>query len=296
MSGSINETGSSQQIDAERVNPAIEATLSGSAVDAGFSRSNSFSYVGNVDGSSTTDGDWVALDAPSGELMGSKGYLEKVFSTRMESLRSIFTDFNARFASGHFDLSDTQTLLMVFRGLIQDIKLLNKAEKVDEVSFNRSKNQETRLEVADLIISIAQSQKEIDQKKEDLPLKLQEAGEVKQAFIQKAVKLVSSSDSSKLQDKDVEDAVKQLVSMIEFEPSDFAREMANSLWKGEALANELVGMQLRYKGLLSEINQLRELVSTLEADNLIDKTRLAALLLYLALHVHEDVVVKATAP
>ena len=76
MSGSINEADRSKKTGAERINPPVEVSSSEGVVGAGFSHSNSLSYASSVDGSMAPGGDWVALDAPSGELMGSTDYLK----------------------------------------------------------------------------------------------------------------------------------------------------------------------------------------------------------------------------
>ncbi|WP_020584769.1 hypothetical protein [Endozoicomonas elysicola] len=173
MSNPIGETGNTQTTTTSPVTTTTgtESTGSGSTVSSGFSTENSVSQTEGA-GSENSQGG-VSLDSPEETSATSTNLLQQAFKSRLEGFRSVFSNFNAQFTTGQIDLSDTQTLLLVFRGLISDIKALNNAENIDSVSSERQLLQAQRAEISKTQIEIDKSQAVIDTKNLELQGKQQ---------------------------------------------------------------------------------------------------------------------------
>ena len=184
MSGSISETGGSQPVNSITGSTVAETDEADDLVSSGYSSSNSLSYAAD-DSSLTTDAlSLVELDAPETGNGNTVNYAAQAFDARMEGFRSIFSDFNARFfsgADGEVDvqsfLADTQTLVMVFKGMVNDIKALNSAEAIGLASDVRANAQGHRLNAAELknqiqsrASDIADANESLGQKMDNIPV------------------------------------------------------------------------------------------------------------------------------
>ncbi|MFK0572372.1 hypothetical protein [Endozoicomonas sp.] len=82
-------------------------------------------------------GSGVDMDAPGTGMVRSTDYFKQAFKARLLGFSSVISDFSSRFLTrggNEIDietlLSDTQTLLLVFRGFVKDIQSLNKAQTI----------------------------------------------------------------------------------------------------------------------------------------------------------------------
>ncbi len=193
MSNPIGETGSTQTTSPVTTTTGTEPAGSGSTVSSGFSAENSVSQTEGA-GSGSSQG-VVSLDSPEETSTSSTSLLQQAFKSRLEGFRSVFSNFNAHFTSGQIDLSDTQTLLLVLRGLISDIKALNNAENIDSVSSERQHLQAQRSEISKTQIEINKSQVVIDTKNLELQGK-QSSFQAKQALLTSKSAELSTAQSA----------------------------------------------------------------------------------------------------
>ncbi|MGB1270750.1 MAG: hypothetical protein ACPG5T_01615, partial [Endozoicomonas sp.] len=205
MSGSISETGGSPSVSSITAGTVAETTEADDSVSSGYSSSNSLSYVAD-DSSLTTDAlSLVELDAPETGNGNTVNYAAQALGARMEGFRSIFSDFNARFFSGtdgevdiQSFLADTQTLVMVFKGMVNDIKALNSAEAIGLVSDVRAKTQDHRLNAAELKNKIQSRSAEIVEANESLGQKSSEYASLNLSRQEKSQLRDGSEDSDQI--------------------------------------------------------------------------------------------------
>lgn len=143
--------------------PSVSSADSDSSVSSGFSTVNSVSHV---EGEAQSGGS-VNLDAPDSLILSSEEYARQAAKTKFSGLQSSLAQFNARFSSGVVDLSDTQTLLMVFRGVINDLKLLNNAQTIDGVLTEQESLHDRKMSMPELKKEIGEGKSKSDTLKTD---------------------------------------------------------------------------------------------------------------------------------
>ena len=161
MSNPIGETGRTQTTTTSPVTTSTdtESIDSGGQVTSGFSSENSVSLTEGTSSGNTQSG--VLLDTP-GSTISRDSLLSQALRSRLEGFRSIVSIFNSQFSSDQIDLSDTQTLLLVLRGVISDIKALNSAENIDSDFSTRRYRQAKRSEIAKIQLEINKNKETID--------------------------------------------------------------------------------------------------------------------------------------
>ena len=138
MTGSVGGTGNSTTNDP--IIPNTDPAYSGQDADprrrvgSGYPTGTSYSYSRSSGAQYSPETSNVDLDAPSSSSNNASNTasvddeFQKRLESRLKSFQSIFSNFNAQFSEGRFDLSDTFTLLLMVRGLVKDIQLLNNAQ------------------------------------------------------------------------------------------------------------------------------------------------------------------------
>ena len=117
----------------------------GSGVGLGYSSEDSVSYSAEDAAEPQTPDSSVELDSPAASTTDNRDYLQRAFDTRLSGFRAIVADFNARFNADEVDLIDTQTLLMVIKGMVSDARALLSAETIGLSSGSQSLLQQRRL-------------------------------------------------------------------------------------------------------------------------------------------------------
>ena len=223
MSNPIGETGSTPTTTSPPTTTGTDPVDSGGSVSSGFSTENSVSQTeGNATGVSQGS---TSLDSPEETTTSSTSFLQQAFKARLEGFRSVFSNFNAQFSSGQIDLSDTQTLLLVFRGMISDIKALNSAENIDSVSSERQFLQAQRSEISKAQIEIDKSQAVIDAKNLELQGK-QSSLQAKQAILTSKSAELSTAQSANPVDTNLVNSLTAEVSQLQSEVSALQAEIS----------------------------------------------------------------------
>ena len=169
MTYSIGQTPpSSETPGVEGVQPPTESTGVTEEVGFGYDSENSMSHQEASDGEGVVLDSSVELDNPQTNSMNSRDFLQKAFDARLEGFRAIVAEFNARFNNSEIDLSDTQTILMVIKGIVSDTRALLNANTIDQNSSNRAlfqaRRQNAAREQQQLQADIKQQQVSIDAK------------------------------------------------------------------------------------------------------------------------------------
>ena len=159
MSNPIGEIGNAPApASGHAGNGSVAAAGSGNSVSSGFSRENSVSQT-EADRSAMSQYS-VSLDVPTNRSLGSGDYLEKAIKARIDSFRAIVA-YNKAMATEELDLSDTQNLLMSFRGMINDLRVLNNATTIELRSSERLGRIDQALGIDRLKDEINATQREI---------------------------------------------------------------------------------------------------------------------------------------
>ena len=120
-----------------------------SEVSSGYSPEDSVSYSSAEGADAQSQDSSVELDSPAASTTtDSRDFLQKGFDSKLSSFRAIVADFNARFNADEVDLADTQTLLLVIKGMVSDTRALLNAETIDYSSSSRSLLQQRRIDAA----------------------------------------------------------------------------------------------------------------------------------------------------
>ena len=145
------------------------------SVSEGYSSTDSVSYTETESAAAMEPDSAVELDSPDGSSSSSADYLQRTFDARLTSFRTIISDFNARFSAEDVDLADTQTLLMVMKGIVSDNRALLSAETIGQVSTSRVINSQRRQAAIKDQVSVSKDlstqQSTIDQTNEQLTAK-----------------------------------------------------------------------------------------------------------------------------
>ncbi|WP_066016455.1 hypothetical protein [Endozoicomonas atrinae] len=249
MSGTIGETGS-VTTTSTTTTTGTETTDSDATVSSGYSTENSVSQTdgSSSDGSQTS----VSLDSPE----EAPDLLQQSFKARLEGFRSVFSNFKAQYSSGQIDLSDTQTLLLVFRGMISDIKALNNAETIDSVASQRQQIQSIRQELAEARLKISGNEAEIGDKNLKVTghqNKLQES----QTLL--STKLAELSDAQSADPVDV-----NLVNSLSTEVAELQSEINDLEGKISTLNGEIANLSSQNQALRLRVAILEALLVLIE--------------------------------
>ena len=169
MSDPIGKTGNMPTTPTDPVtSTGTEPVDSEQTVTGGFRAENTLSQTeGEAEGSENPPSG-VSLDTPEEVTLGSDSLLDQALKSRLEGFRSTISVFNAHFSSDQIDLSSMRTLLLVLRGMIADLKALNRAENIDSASTERQNYQAQSAKISEIQIEIAKNQTVIDTKESDL--------------------------------------------------------------------------------------------------------------------------------
>ncbi|OED40827.1 hypothetical protein ACH42_15780 [Endozoicomonas sp. (ex Bugula neritina AB1)] len=164
--GSRSDIPSVPMMDAQMVPAPILGADDG--VSLGYSDEDSASYAKTEKSAGAALDSDVELDAPEALPVDSRDFQQKAFDARLNGFRSIVADFNAKFNKGDVDLSDTHTLLMVVKGIINDTRALVNANTIDNDRTNRvalqAKRQKAVKELPGLKSDVIEKQGLIDGK------------------------------------------------------------------------------------------------------------------------------------
>ncbi len=165
MVDSINQ-GPSLPVSSSNASQAAGPAVAASSVAGGFSTTNSVSYAQGSSSSNPIGS--LSLTPPTANSVSGSDFLQKAFDARLEGFRAIVSDFNDRFNAADIDLSDTQTLLMVVKGMVSDTRALVSAETINQVASSRSilqgRRQSGARDQQRLQVEIQNRQRQIDQK------------------------------------------------------------------------------------------------------------------------------------
>ena len=202
MVDSVGQTTNTQTTtSSESVVPvSTDDTVEG--LSSGYSDENSVSYAESEDSGTALDSS-VALNTPATATVDSRDFLQKAFDARLEGFRAIVSEFNAKFNKGYVDVADTQTLLMVVKGIVSDNRILLNANTVDQNASNRqqlqSKREGAAREQQILSAEVKAKQTEIDsttQQKNDKTGQLAQKGTTKLLKEHELANAQSSGDTS----------------------------------------------------------------------------------------------------
>ena len=131
---------------------------SGKPVTGGYSDQNTTSQVSGQSANTSN----IQLDAPDLLVTGSSGSLNTGATTET------FTNYTKLLESFKFDLADTQNLLMLYRGKVQENKINNNAQSIKEFVPKTAEGRKILQELEVLSSSKASIQSEILAKKEEI--------------------------------------------------------------------------------------------------------------------------------
>ena len=202
MVGSVGQSNITPAVTVVDSSVPVSTDNAVEGLSSGYSDENSMSYAESENSGSALDSS-VPLNAPATATVDSRHFLQKAFDVRLDGFRAIVSEFNAKFNKGYVDVADTQTLLMVVKGIVSDNRILLNANTVDQNASNRQQMQSKRENVAReqqvLIAEVKAKQTEIDsttQQKNDKTGQLAQKGATKLLKENELANAQSSGDTS----------------------------------------------------------------------------------------------------
>ncbi len=135
----VDSIGNNRNLSSVPVVSGTSSVLTDESVGAaglGYSNDNSVSYSESDQEGGAFDSS-VDLDIPEGSFIDSREYLQQSFNARLDSFRTGLSEFNARFNSGYVDVSDTQSLLLLIKGVVNDTQILAQANNLGQNATSR---------------------------------------------------------------------------------------------------------------------------------------------------------------
>ncbi|WP_067514558.1 hypothetical protein [Endozoicomonas ascidiicola] len=157
MADSINKAGTTSDAPSMGAVSGSEQSPKGE-ISSGYSPESTVSRAKSHEKgiSVSTKMDSVTLDEPSMDDSGDVN-TELPFQKKLKMITGQLSSYNDYLRTGNFDFqADSTTLLIVLRGMISDLKIVNNAQRIATAAEERRQYQEMKLEVAVLVTEIAQ--------------------------------------------------------------------------------------------------------------------------------------------
>ena len=232
MVDSVGQTSSAPAVTGADSTAPVSTDDAVEGLSSGYSDENSVSYAESEDSSTALDSS-VPLNSPATATVDSRDFLQKAFDARLEGFRAIVSEFNAKFNKGYVDVADTQTLLMVVKGIVSDNRILLNANTVDQNASNRqqlqSKRENAAREQQILSAEVKAKQIEIDsttQQKNDKTGQLAQKGTTKLLKENELASAQSSGDTS--QASTLQDELAQInlqITLLEDETANLSQRV-----------------------------------------------------------------------
>ncbi|MGB0361258.1 MAG: hypothetical protein ACPGEF_07620, partial [Endozoicomonas sp.] len=163
MSMPIGGTGSTSSTDS--ITPSSVVDNTDSRVSSGYGTDDTVSYAEG--GEFSSESSEVSLDTPSAIKETPEQKFQQAIAKRLTATTSLLSFYSDHLTtgSGGFDIqSDTASILLVLRGFVNDLKIINNAQEIATVANNRQLLQT----ISRLKIEIKEGQAEIYSKEEEL--------------------------------------------------------------------------------------------------------------------------------
>ncbi|WP_062265773.1 hypothetical protein [Endozoicomonas arenosclerae] len=254
---------------------SVSQTESQDQVSQGFSSSNSVSSSGvSEEGQGVT----VSPDQPGTTNADSRDFLQRAFDAKLDGFRAAVHEFNRRFNAQDIDINDTQSLILIVKGMISDTQALVSAASIDQTFSNRAYEQSRRQDSASEARTL---RGDIRNRTQDISTKTTErdnrAGDLANKNLSKTLKeheLANARDSHST-DNDNSEEITRLtteIQLLEHEIAGITTEISNlsqqiqaleasnatdtaSLRKANRQLNSVTEEFVRVNGLLGKIRQ-----------------------------------------
>lgn len=250
MVDSVGSSGSTGNTSQTTQTTGTGSTTSTQGVSQGFNTNNSVSTSGSsTSGQSVT----VSLSTPNATNQDTRDFFQRSFDAKLDGFRAAVQAFNRRFDAQDVDINDTQSLILMIKGMISDTQALISAESISQVMGNRLNAQSRRSSSAH---EARQLKGDIRTRNQDIATKTTERdGKTSQ---------IAAKETTKSQ-KEQELAVAQ---------STHSSSNDNSVRIAE-LQVEIQQLQTDILALTTETTSLNQQIQQMEASNAADAQRLA---------------------
>ncbi|MRI35327.1 hypothetical protein EOPP23_20420 [Endozoicomonas sp. OPT23] len=246
MTSGVNpNTGSSSGAGAGGTT-AVSSSTTNSQVSQGYSGSNS---VSSTPGTSNA-GSSVTPAAPGTSNATSSDLLLRAFEAKLDGFRASVHEFNRRFNVDDLYVNDTQSLLLMIKGMISDTQALAGAVSVDQNFGTRSTQQIQRLISAN----------------DALPLRGQIVTRTESIVTESATR---DGKTANLSDKQTERTTAQQ-DRDDAQAAGDTDEVTRLTLRIQLLDHEIAN-------LTSEVTTLNQQIATMEAENAADQAALKSL-------------------
>ncbi|KEQ16708.1 hypothetical protein [Endozoicomonas numazuensis] len=230
-------------------NGQVSQTPSQDSVSQGFSRTNSVSSSDSGDSSQTVS---VSPDQPGTSNADSRDFLQRAFDAKLDGFRAAVHEFNRRFNAQDIDINDTQSLILIVKGMISDTQALVSAASIDQAFGNRAYEQSKRQDSANSARSLRGA---IRTRTQDLTDKTAQRDT-------RAGDLANKNLSKTLKEHQLSDAQSSHTS-----ENDNSEEITR-------LTTEITLLEHEIAGITTETNTLNQQIQGLETSNATDSAAL----------------------
>ncbi|WP_257279904.1 MULTISPECIES: hypothetical protein [unclassified Endozoicomonas] len=244
-------------------------------VSQGFSSSNSVSNSANSNNGQAVS---VSPDQPGASNADSRDFLQRAFDARMDGFRAAVHEFNRRFDARDIDINDTQSLILIIKGMISDTQAMVSAASIDQTFSNRVYEQSRRQDSAATAHSLRGN---IRSRTEDLTDKTAQRNSYVEDLVNKT--LYKSLKLQELASAQSNQAANNQAGN-NYSGNNYAGSHAGNNYAGnnnsssnnlvDRLTAEITLLEHQIAGITSEINTLSGQIQTLQTNNATDHAAL----------------------
>lgn len=228
-------------------------------VSQGFSSSNSVSNSANSNSGQAVS---VSPDQPGTSNADSRDFLRRAFDARLDGFRAAVHEFNRRFSARDIDINDTQSLILIVKGMISDTQAMVSAASIDQAFSNRVYEQNRRQDSATAALSLRGN---IRSRTEDLTNKTAQRNA-------HAEDLITKNLYKSLKVHQLANAQSNQAAYNQAGNNSAANNSSSGLVS--RLTTEITLLEHQIAGIASEINTLSEQIQTLQTNNATDHAAL----------------------
>ncbi|WP_422475847.1 hypothetical protein [Endozoicomonas sp. ALB032] len=227
----------------------VSQTPAQAQVSQGFSNSNSISSSQNSNSGQAVS---VSPDQPGVSNADSRDFLQKAFDARLDGFRAAVHEFNRRFNAEDIDISDTQSLILIVKGMISDAQAMVSAASIDQNFSNRVYQQSRREDSAVNALNLRETIRSRTRDLNDIAAQREVYAEL----------LASKNLHKTLKEAELASAQ--------------SNQAGNNSSGGQInrLMNEITALEYQIAGVATEISALSQQMKTLEASNTADHAAL----------------------
>ena len=214
----------------------------------------------------------VAMEQPAGVTAQQADLLQRSFDAKLDSFRAAVHEFNSRFNAQDIDINDTQSLILLFKGMLSDTQAMVSASSIDQNFSNRSLAQSRKKGVAEESLALKDTIRErnadIAEKRGQIDEK---GGVLAEKILSKTLKEHQLANAQEMGDVDQATQLTLQITLLEHEIANLNYEVdnLNQDIQGYEAQNVLDGA--RAKKLSQSLNDtIEEFVSVL---NLLGKVK-----------------------